>query len=155
MYRMSLMAFTTPEADVDKTHAMKLALVHDLAEALVGDITPHDGVSKQDKYDLESRAMHKIKEEHFPGDNNVGDELIQLWTEYENGESKEAKFVKQLDKLEMIVQADEYEREQKVELSDFFESTKGVFTSPVLKNIDEALRQERKKRCSTHDSSSA
>ncbi len=30
-----------------------MALVHDLAESLVGDITPHDGVSKEDKYSME------------------------------------------------------------------------------------------------------
>lgn len=31
-----------------------MALVHDLAESLVGDITPHDGVSKEEKYRLEN-----------------------------------------------------------------------------------------------------
>ncbi len=30
-----------------------MALVHDLAESTVGDITPHDGVSKEDKYQRE------------------------------------------------------------------------------------------------------
>ena len=35
----------------DKT--IKIALVHDLAEALVGDITPHDGISKEEKHKLE------------------------------------------------------------------------------------------------------
>ena len=30
-----------------------MALVHDLAESMVGDITPHDGVSKEDKYQRE------------------------------------------------------------------------------------------------------
>ena len=31
-----------------------MALVHDLAESLVGDITPHDGVSKEEKYRREN-----------------------------------------------------------------------------------------------------
>ena len=30
-----------------------MALVHDLAESMVGDITPHDGVTKEDKYHRE------------------------------------------------------------------------------------------------------
>ncbi len=33
---------------------IKMSLVHDLAESLVGDITPLDGVSKEDKYRMES-----------------------------------------------------------------------------------------------------
>lgn len=31
----------------------KICMVHDLAESLVGDITPYDGVSKEDKRKLE------------------------------------------------------------------------------------------------------
>jgi putative hydrolase of HD superfamily len=41
--------------------------------------------------------------------------------------------VKDLDKLEMIVQAGEYEREQGKDLSDFFASTRGKFATDVGK----------------------
>ena len=37
-------------------------------------------------------------------------EIFSLWQEYENGETMEAKFVKDLDKFEMILQAFEYEK---------------------------------------------
>ena len=39
---------------------MMMALVHDLAEALAGDITPHDNVSATDKHALELSALQKI-----------------------------------------------------------------------------------------------
>lgn len=39
-----------------------------------------------------------------------GRELFDLWTEYENSLSDEAVFVKEVDKLEMLIQAVEYER---------------------------------------------
>jgi putative hydrolase of HD superfamily len=39
-----------------------------------------------------------------------------LWKEYEEGKTSEALFVKQLDKLEMIFQASEYEDAQDVKL---------------------------------------
>lgn len=39
-----------------------MALVHDVAEAIVGDITPHCGVSDDDKHSLELRAVGKIKD---------------------------------------------------------------------------------------------
>lgn len=141
------MAMTAPEKGIDNTHAMKLALVHDLAEALVGDITPHDGVSKADKYTMERDAMHKIKVDHFEKYNSeIGDQLVTLWQEYEEGKTKEARFVKQLDKLEMIVQADEYETQQNVQLDDFFQSTVGVFSSPLLQQIDHSIRMQRNER---------
>ena len=36
---------------------MRLALVHDLAESIVGDITPHQGVTKSEKYRMESVCL--------------------------------------------------------------------------------------------------
>lgn len=44
-------------------------------------------------------------------------EIKQLWYEYEDCTSEEARVVKDLDKLEMIVQADDYEKgEMKLEV---------------------------------------
>lgn len=37
---------------------MRLAMVHDLAESIVGDITPNDGVSKEDKFKREEVSMY-------------------------------------------------------------------------------------------------
>lgn len=45
---------------LDRIKCMEMALVHDLAESLVGDITPYCGVSKKDKEVLEMDAIHKI-----------------------------------------------------------------------------------------------
>ena len=40
----------------------------------------------------------------------IGKELFELWEEYETQSSPEAKLVKDFDKLEMIIQAYEYEK---------------------------------------------
>lgn len=50
---MSLLAFAVRDHRVNRDRLVKIALVHDLAEAIVGDITPHDGVKKEDKRALE------------------------------------------------------------------------------------------------------
>ena len=39
---------------------MQMALIHDLAECIVGDITPHCGVSADDKHRMEDEAMEEI-----------------------------------------------------------------------------------------------
>jgi putative hydrolase of HD superfamily len=36
--------------DIDRERCLRMALVHDLAECIVGDITPHMGISKEDKH---------------------------------------------------------------------------------------------------------
>jgi hypothetical protein len=40
---------------------IKIALVHDVAESLVGDITPHCGVSEEEKHRLEAEAVATIQ----------------------------------------------------------------------------------------------
>ena len=56
MYRLALMAMIlTPIAEEkrDANKCIQLALVHDLAESIVGDITPECGVSKEEKHHRE------------------------------------------------------------------------------------------------------
>ena len=77
---------------------MKLALVHDVAEAIVGDITPTCGVSDADKHALESAAVQRIKG-MLGGTTLAGEEIELLWLEYEAGQSAEAQLVKDFDKV--------------------------------------------------------
>lgn len=62
----------------------------------------------------------------------VGKELFSLWSEYEENETLEAKFAKDLDKCEMIFQANEYERDQKVDLTEFYDSKGKIVNAEVL-----------------------
>ena len=50
--------------------------MHDMAECIVGDITPSDNVSKEDKHKMERDAMERIV--RLVGD-EVGQELFSLW----------------------------------------------------------------------------
>jgi len=54
---------------------------------------------------------------------------LNLWLEYEDGTSVEADLARQLDKFEMIVQANEYEMAQSKVLQSFFDSTQDVHPS--------------------------
>lgn len=50
---MAMLAFAVRDSNVNRDRLMKVCMVHDLAEAVVGDITPYDGVSKEEKRALE------------------------------------------------------------------------------------------------------
>lgn len=123
---------------IDTTKCMKMALAHDMAECIVGDITPHCGIAQEEKYRREEEAMKKLSELAPPP---IGEQLISLWYEYEKQETAEARAVKDLDKFDMIMQAAEYENStgKKGSLQEFFDSTKGVFEHPIVKEWVAAL----------------
>jgi putative hydrolase of HD superfamily len=133
-----LVGILFPELDQEKV--LKLALIHDLGEIYAGDITPHDEITPEEKNARESDAIRNI----FSSLPN-GDLYITLWEEYENGSSPEAGFVKQIDRLEMALQAGVYEFQQDADLEEFFSSAAKAITLPELKNILQEIRNSRKK----------
>ena len=76
-------------------------------------------------------AMRKIADDI--GNEAISSDLLSLWIEYEEGTSIEADVAKQLDKFEMIVQANEYELvHPEMRLESFFKSTDNSFTHPEV-----------------------
>ncbi|KAI9125567.1 hypothetical protein K1719_002985 [Acacia pycnantha] len=150
MYRMGLMALIASDIPgIDRNKCIKMAIVHDIAEAIVGDITPSDGVSKEEKSRRECEALdHMCK---VLGGGSRATEIAELWMEYEANSSPEAKFVKDLDKVEMILQALEYEDEQLKDLDEFFESTAGKFQTETGKAWALEIVSRRKKNQHSND----
>jgi putative hydrolase of HD superfamily len=89
-----------------------MALIHDMAEALVGDITPVDNVSKEEKSRRETETMDYICTNllgKFNGGLNAQD-IRNIWQEYEDSETADSLFVHDVDKIELLLQMVEYER---------------------------------------------
>lgn len=116
--------------DLDVSKVMRMALLHDFGEIDVGDLTPADGVDVADKLERERQAIARI----FALLAN-GEIYCQLWEEYEAGVSAEARFVRQLDKLEMALQAVVYEGETGLDLSEFLDSASRRFSEPRFQEI--------------------
>eukprot|EP01071_Lankesteria_metandrocarpae_P005707 Lankesteria_metandrocarpae@DN4100_c0_g1_i1.p2 len=117
MWRMAIMILTVDSKVLgllDRQKCIRMALAHDLAECVVGDITPHCNVTAEDKHNREKTAMNEIC--GLLGDEQKT-ELICLWEEYEEQATGESKFVRDLDKLDMVVQANEYEKGNLVSMS--------------------------------------
>lgn len=138
-FRLALMALVLApraEAPLDRARCVAMALVHDLAECLVGDITPYDGVSAGEKRRREEEALRGLAA--LAGDPG----LLELWAEYDSAATPEARFVKGLDKLETALQATEYERSGAaggVDLEEFREGAGRRLDSPLLRALLEAL----------------
>jgi len=88
MYRMAICSFLIQDESISREKCMKIALVHDMAEALVGDITPAQLIPKEQKHKLEDEAMTKIRNTL---NNPIGQEIYNLWIEYETSSSPEGK----------------------------------------------------------------
>nr|WP_175799845.1 HD domain-containing protein [Burkholderia anthina] len=102
-WRLCLMALVFADAlpGVDTLKLLKLCVVHDLGEALHGDIpaieqTAHPDKSTQERDDLLTLTAGL--------DRTPRDEIVALWDEYEAAASPEARAAKALDKLETILQ---------------------------------------------------
>lgn len=109
---MTMLAPRSLTQRLDRDKCTRIALVHDMAEALVGDITPRDGVSKAEKARREDAVMRFLATDLLGGydSGDAGREFLGLFREYEDQETEEARFVKDVDKMELLVQRLEYER---------------------------------------------
>uniref|UniRef100_A0A1B6L7V9 5'-deoxynucleotidase HDDC2 n=1 Tax=Graphocephala atropunctata TaxID=36148 RepID=A0A1B6L7V9_9HEMI len=142
MYRMAMMTFLVDGHDkLNKSRCMELALVHDVAECIVGDITPHCGVTQEEKHKREKAAMLELAK--LVG--SSGNYLLQLYQEYEEQSSGEAQFVKDLDRFDMVLQAFEYEKSSvnSLDLQQFFDTTEGKFKHPLVTSLVSELNKER------------
>jgi len=108
---MAVLALKLCPEEVNLERVLKLCLVHDLPEVIVGDLTPQDDLST--KSADERAAMHVLAPEWVP-----------LFDEYENQSSPEAIFVKSLDKLDMALQAKVYMAQSDLDLNEFIESAR-------------------------------
>jgi putative hydrolase of HD superfamily len=126
MYRMSILTMLAPPALSSKINiprCTKMALIHDMAESLVGDLTPVDGVPKVEKNRREAATMDYICGNLLGKvhDGFAGKDIREIWQEYEDGETLESQFVHDVDKVELILQMVEYERSHNcaLDLSEF------------------------------------
>ncbi|PPQ97859.1 hypothetical protein CVT26_013028 [Gymnopilus dilepis] len=145
MYRMSVLAMLSDDPNLDVPKCVMMAVVHDLAEAQVGDIAPREGIPKAEKHRLEAEAMYNFVHDMLH-DSPAAQRIYALWEEYEAGKSAEAKFVKDLDRFEMASQALEYEKAHGAEnhgLEPFFESSIPKLQHPQVKEWGQALLAER------------
>lgn len=104
--------------DLNAEHVRQLGIYHDMAEIYTGDITPLDEIGGDEKLQLEHTELVKGMSK-IPGSKKY----VELWEESEFRQSEEGKFVKDIDKYQMALQAFEYEIKYGVTLDEFYESS--------------------------------
>lgn len=117
--------------ELDCARIMRLALLHDLGEVYTGDLTPVDSGYATHKSTLEKQAIATLFDK-WPN----GERYKQTWYEYEAGITPEAQFVRQIDRLEMALQAGVYEDQlPELDLTEFFDSAAAAVSWDSLQEI--------------------
>ncbi|MCQ8211069.1 HD domain-containing protein [Cetobacterium somerae] len=102
-WHMALVALTIKEyfqGEVDLEKSLKMILIHDLVEIYAGD-TPAFGEVRPDKKEEEIKAAVKLFS-LLPDDQK--DEFLNLWLEFEECQSNEAKFANVCDRYQGFMQ---------------------------------------------------
>ena len=146
-FSMATMAMLLSDILGFDTHRIiKMVLIHDLAESIVGDYIPGD-VSAQQKLVKEKKAMKYILS-NLPKE--IREEYEKIWLEYLHNRTEIARFVHRLDKLEMALQAYQYSKQGYAEklLAPFFESASTAVgdTGDIISEILKSLRPATAKR---------
>lgn len=102
-WRLCLMAmlFYGGAPGVDLARLLRMCLVHDLGEALGGDVPAPEQQAAAPKAGQERADLLRLT---APLPSSLSDEIVELWDEYEAAATPEARLAKGLDKLETILQ---------------------------------------------------
>lgn len=105
-YSMSTMVMVISDILCMKTErAMKMAILHDLGESIIGDLEPNE-ISGKKKRIIETEAINRILD-HLPPETLK--EYKDIWNEYLENKTNTSQLVHSVDKFEMALQAKRYE----------------------------------------------
>lgn len=140
-----LLADHLKEEEIDQERALQLAIIHDWAEALTGDISRE--VSSQIGQEVKEGMAHRAIEDlvrDLPGE----ERYLKLWEEYSEGLTKESKLVLAADQLSVLVEATRlFERgEQSKELDKLWNEVregveKYVEEFPIIRELLDELNE--------------
>ena len=147
--------------------AFKIALVHDFCKVYTGDITPYDGLfpkgkqknrfqlawrwrrlslkEKQrrykEKFQREQKALKRLIAK-LP--RHLRDDMMSTWTDYQNTESAEAKFVFQVDRVENLLEAlESFGKDKKFPTHPWWEhADEAVHDKELLELMEEISKKE-------------
>ena len=124
---------------LDRERALAYAVLHDLPEVRVGDLTPADGVPPLEKVTRERVAAQSLLSDR--------PDLLALWESYEAQDDPEARFVHELDRLDMALQAVRYSSSRGPVLTEFLDSAARAIHTPELRRLMDQLRGLLAGRC--------
>lgn len=115
--------------DNDMEKVLKMLVLHEIGEVIIGDITPFSGKTREEKMKMEHKAMLDVL-----GDLSNKEELYSLLLEFDEHRTKESKFCYLCDKIEADIQAKIY---QDMGLQHNLDDQEGniIYNNPKIKEM--------------------
>lgn len=103
--------------DIDIMKVITMIAIHELWETIIWDLTQFE-ISKEEKQKIEHKAVHNILKDLVDGE-----EIENLFLEFDEHKTKEANFAYQCDKLECDLQCKLYDEEWCVDMKNQSKNT--------------------------------
>ena len=102
-WRLCLLAMlvSSNDPDIDLSRLLKLCIIHDLGEAIGGDVP---AIAQTEDDDRNARELRDLERLCTPLPAELRAEILSLWKEYNTGQTPEAVMAKGLDKIETMLQ---------------------------------------------------
>lgn len=125
-------------SELDRLKVYELLMYHDVVEIEAGDVNLLDEQNRKHKAEREKEAAHVLKK-HLPSD--LGKKFFDLFHEYEEGKTKEARFAKAIDALDAEIHELDYKENWKGWTEEFLRRKKGPLMEefPELKKAFEEI----------------
>ncbi len=144
-FMLAILAYVySRKLGLDSEKATKMALIHDICEVYTGDIATRmredeQEVGNEEKVKREREGMEKLIS-LLPGE--ISEEIRLLWEEFLSCKTREAKLVKDLDRVEMCIQALDYAEREGGDFEEFFEFAKKEIETAEIKKLFEVVYTE-------------
>lgn len=135
--------------NINMEKALKIATVHDLAEAETGDIAKRADEEKQQNSD-EEKEVEEFEAITEISENLNSHEIRMLWKEYEDCQTPESRLVNDMDHIEKCLTALKNQKETNYNpddndtdfetLDEFFETAEGEFKTEFGEDLFEEIK---------------
>ena len=166
VFRTTIMSWVLCcKKNLNSNKILKMCLIHDLCEVCAGDTTPYDNILPKNKKQWKQilnkwpRLTKKQKEKFFLKKykkENKGlkklinklpsalkEEIKNLWEDYEKGLTVEGRFVRQVDRMENLLQALEYWKKKKgFAISPWWVQIEELIDDPLLLEFADTLEKK-------------
>ena len=124
-------------AGTNTEKVMKMMLIHDLPEGIIGDLVPGENANK----DMDEEEAIRSILGSLPDKMQI--DYTEIWNEFKMNKTKESQLVHDIDKLELIIQLSLYrDRMSKEAVNEFLQSSEKIIELDLNRELLNEILKE-------------
>ena len=124
-------------AGTNTEKVMKMMLIHDLPEGIIGDLVPGENANK----DMDEEEAIRSILGSLPDKMQI--DYTEIWNEFKMNKTKESQLVHEIDKLELIIQLSLYrDRMSKEAFNEFLQSSEKIIELDLNRELLNEILKE-------------